>query len=157
MKTFSVLLALCEGNPPVTSGFPSQRPVMQSCDVFFDLCLNKQLSKQSRCQWFDMPLRSLWRHCDDMIPKAYSGLLHLLAHRPLAGVAANSKSNFQTYFSNWYNEQVQLNLTHVNATGIHLWWERERERLSLSAFLRTEDIGVHIVHISRLIITYTLE
>ena len=31
---------------------------------------------------------------------------------------------------------------------------RERERLSLSAFLRTEDIGVHI---SRLIITYTLE
>ena len=34
---------------------------------------------------------------------------------------------------------------------------RERERLSLSAFLRTEDIGVHIVHISRLIITYTLE
>ena len=35
--------------------------------------------------------------------------------------------------------------------------ERERERLSLSAFLRTEDIGVHIVHISRLIITYTLE
>ena len=34
--------------------------------------------------------------------------------------------------------------------------ERERERLSLSAFLRTEDIGVHIVHISRLIITYTL-
>ena len=34
---------------------------------------------------------------------------------------------------------------------------RERERLSLSAFLRTEDIGVHIVHISCLIITYTLE
>ena len=33
----------------------------------------------------------------------------------------------------------------------------ERERLSLSAFLKTEDIGVHIVHISRLIITYTLE
>ena len=35
--------------------------------------------------------------------------------------------------------------------------KRERERLSLSAFLRTEDIVVHIVHISRLIITYTLE
>ena len=33
----------------------------------------------------------------------------------------------------------------------------ERERLSLSAFLGTEDIGVHIVHISRVIITYTLE
>ena len=34
---------------------------------------------------------------------------------------------------------------------------RERERLSLSAFLGTEDIGVHIVHISHVIITYTLE
>ena len=34
---------------------------------------------------------------------------------------------------------------------------RERERFSLSTFLRTEDIRVHIVHISRLIITYTLE
>ena len=33
----------------------------------------------------------------------------------------------------------------------------EKERLSLSAFLGTEDMGVHIVHISRVIITYTLE
>ena len=39
---------------------------------------------------------------------------------------------------------------------IDLEWS-ERERLSLSAFLGTEDIGVHIVHISRAIITYTLE
>ena len=63
METFSLLLALCEGNPLVTAGFPSQRPVMQSFDVFFDLCLNKWLSKQSRCWWFEMPLHLLWRHC----------------------------------------------------------------------------------------------
>ena len=30
MRTFSALLALCEGNPPVTGGFPSQRPVTWS-------------------------------------------------------------------------------------------------------------------------------
>ena len=47
METFSGLLALCEGISPVTGEFPSQRLVMQSFDVFFDLCLNKQLSKQS--------------------------------------------------------------------------------------------------------------
>ena len=35
--------------------------------------------------------------------------------------------------------------------------EREGVRLSLSAFLGTEDIKVHIVHISRVIISYTLE
>ena len=34
----------CEGNPLVTSGFPSQRPVTQSFDVFFDLRLNKCLA-----------------------------------------------------------------------------------------------------------------
>ena len=41
------LLAICVGNSPVTGEFPAQRPVMWSFDVFFDLRLNKQLSKQS--------------------------------------------------------------------------------------------------------------
>ena len=64
METFSIILALCEGNPPVISGFPSQRPV--TCfDVFFDLCLNKRLSKQSIHQWFETPSCSLWCHCND--------------------------------------------------------------------------------------------
>ena len=39
METFSALLALYEGNPPVTGGFPSQKP--GNFDVFFDLRLNK--------------------------------------------------------------------------------------------------------------------
>ena len=39
------LLTLCEGNTPVTGGFPSQRPVTRSSGVFFDLRLNKRLSK----------------------------------------------------------------------------------------------------------------
>ena len=33
METFSVLLALCEGNPLVTGGFPSPKPVTQSLTV----------------------------------------------------------------------------------------------------------------------------
>ena len=40
-----MLLAFCAGNSLVTSEFPSQWPVKQSFDVFFDLRLNKQLSK----------------------------------------------------------------------------------------------------------------
>ena len=39
-KYFPVLLAFCAGNSPVTGEFPSQRPVTQSYDVFFDLRLN---------------------------------------------------------------------------------------------------------------------
>ena len=46
METFSALLVLCAGNSLVTGEFPSQRP--RSFDVFFHLCLNKRLSKQSR-------------------------------------------------------------------------------------------------------------
>ena len=38
METFSVLLALCAGNSPVTGEFLVQRPVTRSFDVFFDLC-----------------------------------------------------------------------------------------------------------------------
>ena len=55
METFSALLALCAGNSPVTGEFPSQRPVTRSFDVFFDLRLNKRLSKQSHWSW---------RHCN---------------------------------------------------------------------------------------------
>ena len=50
------------GEPLVTGGFPSQKPMTQPFDVFFDLCLNIQLGKQSRRRWFETPSRSLWRH-----------------------------------------------------------------------------------------------
>ena len=66
METFSALLALCEGNPLVTSGFPSQRLVTWSFDVFFDLRLNKRLSKQSWGWWFETPSHPLWRHSNDL-------------------------------------------------------------------------------------------
>ena len=60
MGAFSALLALC-----VTGEFPSQKPVTRSFDVFFDLRLNKRLSKQSWGWWYQTPSRSLWRHCND--------------------------------------------------------------------------------------------
>ena len=65
METFSALLALCAGNSPVPGEFPAQRPVTRSFDVFFDLCLNKQLSKQSWGWWFETPSRPLRRHRDE--------------------------------------------------------------------------------------------
>ena len=61
-RNISALLALCAGNSPVTGEFPSQRPVTQRFDVFFDLRLTEQLSKQSWSWWFETPSRSLWLH-----------------------------------------------------------------------------------------------
>ena len=42
----------------------AQRPVTRIFGVFFDLQLNKQLTKQSWGWWFQTPSRSLWRQCN---------------------------------------------------------------------------------------------
>ena len=55
MKTFSVLLALCAGNPPVTGEFPSRRPV------------NKRFTIQSWGWCFDTPSRPLWGNCNAFV------------------------------------------------------------------------------------------
>ena len=64
METFSASLALCAGNSPVPGEFPAQRPMTRSFDVFFDLRLNKRLSKQPWGWWFETLSRPLWRHCN---------------------------------------------------------------------------------------------
>ena len=40
-------------------------PRTKANDVFFDLCLNKRLSKQSGGWWIEKPSRPLWRHYTD--------------------------------------------------------------------------------------------
>ena len=72
METFSVLLAICAGNSPVPGEFPTQIPVTRSFDVFFDLRLNKWLSKQSWGWWFETLPRPLWRLSNDKYIVAFS-------------------------------------------------------------------------------------
>ena len=50
------------------SPVPTQRPVTRSFGVFFYLCLNKRLSKQSSGCWFETLSRPLWRHCNGTTP-----------------------------------------------------------------------------------------
>ena len=55
--------------------FPTQRPVTRGFDVFFDLRLNKRLSKQTWGWCFETPSWSSWRHYNggmikyDIIPR----------------------------------------------------------------------------------------
>ena len=42
---------------------PHTKPVTRSFDVFFDLRLNKRLSKQPWGWWLETPSWSLWRQC----------------------------------------------------------------------------------------------
>ena len=80
----------------MTGGFPSQRPVRRSFDVFFDMSLNKRLSKQSWRRWFKMSLRSLWRHCN-----AVPGTQKIEAHTMTPHLA------LRTIVSNFYRKETQ--------------------------------------------------
>ena len=66
METFSALLALYDGKPPINGGFPPQKPVTQSSEIFFEPHLNGRWYKHSRKWAFETPLRWLWRHCNDL-------------------------------------------------------------------------------------------
>ena len=61
---FRVTGPLC-GNSPVTGEFPAQRPVTRSFEVFFELRLNKRLSKQSWGWWFEKSSHLSWRHSNE--------------------------------------------------------------------------------------------
>ena len=74
---FSVTGPLCG---EFTDEFSAQRPVTRSFDIFFDLRLNKRLSKQSWGWWSKAPSRPLWRHCN--VPSGYK---HGYAGVPDAG------------------------------------------------------------------------
>ena len=66
METFSALLSLCAGNPPVAGEFPTQRPVTRSFDVFFDLCLNKRYEINSQRHQNTPFLQSQYNDPDDL-------------------------------------------------------------------------------------------
>ena len=76
METFSTLLPICARNSLVTGEFPTQRPVTRSFDIFFDLSLNKQLSKQSWGWWFETPSRPIWRHSNGWLAQCFTWWRH---------------------------------------------------------------------------------
>ena len=68
--TVQVMMTSSNGNIFRVTGhlrgeFTGQRPVTRSFDVFFDLRLNKRLSKQWWGWWFETLLCPLWRHRND--------------------------------------------------------------------------------------------
>ena len=89
------------GRVPVTGEFPSQRPVTRGFDVFFDVRLNKRLSKQLRRRWCEPPLRSLWRHCNDFT-RSYDTAFCAILKRPLL-----LSEIAKTLWSTWWPHQIE--------------------------------------------------
>ena len=67
---FCVTGPLC-GESTGSGEFPAQRPVTRSFDAYFDLRLNKRLSKQPPGWWLETPLWSLWRQCNGQRQMAF--------------------------------------------------------------------------------------
>ena len=114
METISALLALCAGNSPVTGEFPSQRPVTRNFDVFFDLRLNKRLSKQSWGWWLETTSRSLWRHCNEWHVQAKHGdFKYCIFHSHVIVILPHAEPNdiedFFVFRSHWHcNEHRRM-------------------------------------------------
>ena len=66
-------------NSPASGEIPAQRPVTWSLDVFFDLCLNKRLRKQSWGWWFETLSHPLWRHCNEATTKSTYRWAHCMS------------------------------------------------------------------------------
>ena len=67
MESFSTLLALCEGNPPVTHGFPPQRTIVTEFWCFL-WCMPEQMVEQT----VEFPvicnaMALMWHHCKVLI------------------------------------------------------------------------------------------
>ena len=89
---FRVTGHLC-GNSPVPGEFRAQRPVTRSFDVFLDLYLNKQVSKQSWGWWSETLTSSLWRQFN---------VIHHLLHIKWTQVLQMAVINLRVCIYYWF-------------------------------------------------------
>ena len=125
METFFALLAICAGNSPVTGEFPAQRPETWSFGAFFDLRLNKRLSKQSWGWWFKTPSRPLWRHCNVSLSSCDRLVTWWIAWnvRHIAGTSRAACSLYWTW--TWFVAQFKLHVILLDQTesiNQGRWW-----------------------------------
>ena len=94
--------------------------------------------------------------CHDFVPFTSFVLCCYIIKLPFSGVNSFITSSIWR-FGGFKIRECLIWLYWLFVRHCQLSEKNRRERLSLSAFLGTEDIAVHIVHISCLIITFTLE
>ena len=130
METFSVLLALCAGNSPVPGEFPAQGPVTRCVDVFFDLRLNKRLSKQSGGWWFET-LSFMYTRVFKIRPSFWFDPKFFVAYANknvavLFDTRLVYSQNFIWWTINWYGLKLC-----VNRQNLH-WFAKRRLRRTLT-------------------------
>ena len=110
---------------PVNS--PAQRPVTRSFDVFFDLCLIKQLSKHSRGWWFETLSRPLWCHCNGICEIGRLGI----------NVRHVMNSPMLRFENTGFEYNVNTNITNFNFVFVIIWL---KDKLLTKHFCRTHNL-----------------
>ena len=121
--------------------FPTQRPVTRSFDVFFDLRPNKRLSKQSWGWWFETLSRSLWRHCNGVVP--------LLEHRRYASPALTHRYFAYTPLNAFSRKEAPLCLHHwIQLILQTIWWAVSIFVNAVQTILSRFNISLTSTHLS---------
>ena len=97
--------------------FPTQRPVTRSFDVFFDLCLNKRLSKQQWGWWFETLSCSLWRQCNDCTFSNYIRAINIKTALLNLHVLLDFSPWRQSHSYNFYNNCTTIIIAHLLKTN----------------------------------------
>ena len=118
METFSALLAICAGYSPVPGEFPTQRPVTQSFDVYFDLHPNKRLSKQWWGWRFETQSCLLWSHRNAFSVVNQKKLLKTFQYRWIKTMIFSWFINRQTTMFPWIVHKIQSTKMHKKGISV---------------------------------------
>ena len=112
--------------------FPTQRPVTRSFDVFFDLRLNKRLSKQSWGWWCETQSGSLWRHCNvtkmDQHTRGEWVIPGTILHNQWQSHTLSQKYKFDKWITSdfgafYWNKNKQKTKTNKRTTKVVWYWD----------------------------------
>ena len=103
----------------VPGEFPAQRPVTRSFDVFFDLRLNKRLSKQSWSWWFETLSHPLWRHRNVILWGGYFSIRYVPSTQPPCKLATYSTNHSLSLTSTWVLKLYYWAM--YISPSIHVW------------------------------------
>ena len=86
------------------------------------MCLNKRLIKQSRRRWFEIPSRSLWRHCNDN--QAYWPGVLIWRRCPHNGHSVRGQSTLTMASSRSFDNFMVVSLNNLlNKQSDRRWFE----------------------------------
>ena len=112
-EIFFVLLALCEGNPLATGGFPSKSTVTRGIDALFDVPLNNFLNKQWSCWWLENKI------FENTTRTRYISIFPKIANKLFEALGKTS----ETAISPWPREKFKSSgrIRWSNMLNDHLW------------------------------------